>query len=57
MERYDLLLALLPSYLLINSVMSPELIREERIEQLIFGFAIVCTTILEDFVISYDSDI
>lgn len=40
-ERYDLLLALLTSYLLINSLMSTELTRQQRIEQLTFGFSIV----------------
>ena len=43
MERYDLLLSLLPSYLLINAVFSPDLTREQRVEQLTFGFSIVIT--------------
>ena len=43
MERYDLLLALLPSYLLINAVMESDLTREQRIERITFGFSIVCT--------------
>ena len=42
-ERFDLLLALLPSYLLINSVMSEHLTRAQRIEQLSSGFALVAT--------------
>lgn len=37
MERYDLLLSLLQSYLLINAVFSPKLTREQRVEQLAFG--------------------
>ena len=42
-ERFDLLLALLPAFLLINSVMSENLTREQRIEQLSFGFSLVAT--------------
>ncbi|KAK8887912.1 hypothetical protein M9Y10_038971 [Tritrichomonas musculus] len=48
----DLLLALLPSYLLINSVLTPELTRSQRIELLTFGFAIV-STYYNDYII-YD---
>lgn len=41
MKRYDLLLALLPSYLLLNAILSTKLSREQRIEQLTYGFSIV----------------
>ena len=42
-NRYDILLALLPSYLLTNSVLSTKLTREQRIEQITFGFSIDIT--------------
>lgn len=41
--RFDIVLALLPSFLLINAIFSAELTREKRIEQLTFGFSIVST--------------
>lgn len=42
-HRYDILIALLPSYLLTNAVLSTKLTREQRIEQLTFGFSLVVT--------------
>lgn len=43
MNRFDLLLSLLPSYLLLNAILSTQLTREQRIEQLTYGFLIVYT--------------
>ena len=51
-KKYNILLALLPSYLLLNSVLSTELTRAQRIEQLTYGFALVFTY-YHDF-LSYD---
>lgn len=50
--RFDLLIALLPCYLLINSIMSDNLTREQRLEQQSLGFSIIATY-YNDF-LSYD---
>ncbi|KAK8853622.1 hypothetical protein M9Y10_017183 [Tritrichomonas musculus] len=46
-HRYDILLAMLPSFLLIDSLFSNKITRFQRIEQLTFGCSLVLTYYIE----------
>lgn len=46
-HRYDILLAMLPSFLLIDSLFSNKITRSQRIEQLTFGCSLVVTYYIE----------